>query len=158
MNWRLKKNFFLRIVKNFIVTNQIIDEFVEEYSIFWNDDIQIVYNSIIENINNNQTLNSIKVFRKKDDESFAYKLLNKTILSVTDVNKQIYSIAENWDKDRIALIDLILLQIAITEIKNFPEIPNKVTMDEYIDISKDYSTPKSNEFINGILDKFVKMN
>ena len=65
MNWRLKKNFFLRIVKNFIVTNQIIDEFVEEYSIFWNDDIQIVYNSIIENINNNQTLNSIKVFRKK---------------------------------------------------------------------------------------------
>ena len=153
-----EKNFFLRIVKNFIVTNQIIDEFVEEYSIFWNDDIQIVYNSIIENINNNQTLNSIKVFRKKDDESFAYKLLNKTILSVTDVNKQIYSIAENWDKDRIALIDLILLQIAITEIKNFPEIPNKVTMDEYIDISKDYSTPKSNEFINGILDKFVKMN
>ena len=153
-----EKKFFLRIVKNFIVTNQIIDEFVEEYSIFWNDDIQIVYNSIIENINNNQTLNSIKVFRKKDDESFAYKLLNKTILSVTDVNKQIYSIAENWDKDRIALIDLILLQIAITEIKNFPEIPNKVTMDEYIDISKDYSTPKSNEFINGILDKFVKMN
>lgn len=153
-----EKKFFLRMVKNFIITNPIIDEFIEEHSIFWNDDIIIVYNSIIENINNKQTINSTKVFRKKDDESFAYNLLNKTISSVTDVNKQIYSIAENWDKDRIALIDLILLQIAITEIKNFPEIPNKVTMDEYIDISKDYSTPKSNEFINGILDKFVKMN
>ena len=153
-----EKNFFLKIVKNHIVTNPIIDEFIEEHSIFWNDDILIVYNSIIENINNNQSINSIKVFRKKDDESFAYNLLNKTILSLDDVNKQIYSIAENWDKDRIALIDLILLQIAITEIQNFPEIPNKVTMDEYIEISKDYSTPKSKDFINGILDKFVKLN
>ena len=153
-----EKNFFLRIVKNYIIINPIIDEFIEEHSIFWNDDILIVYNSIIENINNNQSINSIKVFRKKDDQLFAYKLLNKTISSLNDVNKQIYSIAENWDKDRIALIDLILLQIAITEIQNFPEIPNKVTMDEYIEISKYYSTPKSKDFINGILDKFVKTN
>ena len=153
-----EKNFFLRIVKNYIITNPIIDEFIEEHSIFWNDDILIVYNSIIENINNKQSINSVNVFRKKDDQLFAYKLLNKTISSLNDVNKQIYSIAENWDKDRIALIDLILLQIAITEIQNFPEIPNKVTMDEYIEISKYYSTPKSKDFINGILDKFVKIN
>lgn len=153
-----EKNFFLRIVKNYIITSPIIDEFIEEHSIFWNDDILIVYNSIIENINNKQSINSVKVFRKKDDQLFAYKLLNKTISSLNDVNKQIYSIAENWDKDRIALIDLILLQIAITEIQNFPEIPNKVTMDEYIEISKYYSTPKSKDFINGILDKFVKTN
>ena len=153
-----EKNFFLRIVKNYIITNPIIDEFIEEHSIFWNDDILIVYNSIIENINNKQSINSVNVFRKKDDQLFAYKLLNKTISSLNDVNKQIYSIAENWDKDRIALIDLILLQIAITEIQNFPEIPNKVTMDEYIEISKYYSTPKSKDFINGILDKFVKTN
>ena len=153
-----EKKFFLRIVKNYIITNPIIDEFIEEHSIFWNDDILIVYNSIIENINNKQSINSVNVFRKKDDQLFAYKLLNKTISSLNDVNKQIYSIAENWDKDRIALIDLILLQIAITEIQNFPEIPNKVTMDEYIEISKYYSTPKSKDFINGILDKFVKMN
>jgi N utilization substance protein B len=153
-----EKNFFLRIVKNYIITNPIIDEFIEEHSIFWNDDILIVYNSIIENINNKQSINSVNVFRKKDDQLFAYKLLNKTISSLNEVNKQIYSIAENWDKDRIALIDLILLQIAITEIQNFPEIPNKVTMDEYIEISKYYSTPKSKDFINGILDKFVKTN
>ncbi|MED5306829.1 MAG: transcription antitermination factor NusB [Bacteroidota bacterium] len=153
-----EKNFFLRIVKNYIITNPIIDEFIEEHSIFWNDDILIVYNSIIENINNKQSINSVNVFRKKDDQLFAYKLLNKTISSLNDVNKQIHSIAENWDKDRIALIDLILLQIAITEIQNFPEIPNKVTMDEYIEISKYYSTPKSKDFINGILDKFVKTN
>tara|TARA_B100000575_G_scaffold170549_1_gene136447 strand:+ start:1442 stop:2305 length:864 start_codon:yes stop_codon:yes gene_type:complete len=153
-----EKNFFLRIVKNYIITNPMIDEFIEEHSIFWNDDTLIVYNSIIENINNKQSINSVKVFRKKDDQLFAYNLLNKTVSSLNDVNKQIYSIAENWDKDRIALIDLILLQIAITEIQNFPEIPNKVTMDEYIEISKYYSTPKSKDFINGILDKFVKIN
>ena len=127
-----EKNFFLKIVKNYIITNPIIDEFIEEHSIFWNDDILIVYNSIIENINNKQSINSVNVFRKKDDQLFAYKLLNKTILSLNDVNKQIYSIAENWDKDRIALIDLILLQIAITEIQNFPEIPNKVTIHELL--------------------------
>ena len=76
--------------------------------------------------------------------------------SCNNTNQVITKLAKNWDKDRIALSDLIIMKMAITEMKFFAKIPNKVTLDEYIDISKEYSSPKSKEFINGILDKYVK--
>ena len=153
---KIEANLILRILKNHIITNEKIHDFIEEHSIYWNDDLLIVYNTLIEKINNKQNLNIIKLFRHKEDEVYAYRLLEKTIENIDNTNQVITKLAKNWDKDRIALSDLIIMKMAITEMKYFANIPNKVTLDEDIDISKEYSSHKSKEFINGILDKYVK--
>ena len=153
---KIEANLILRILKNHIIVNEKIHDFIEEHSIYWNDDLLIVYNTLLEKINNKQNLNIIQLFRHKEDEVYAYRLLEKTIENIDNTNQVITQLAKNWDKDRIALSDLIIMKMAITEMKCFAKIPNKVTLDEYIDISKEYSSPKSKEFINGILDKYVK--
>ena len=97
------------------------------------------------------------MFRQIEDKNFAHDLLNKTINESKETSKTIYDLAKNWDKDRIALSDKIIMKMAITEMKYFQSIPFKVSLDEYIEISKEYSTPKSKEFINGILDRFIRL-
>jgi N utilization substance protein B len=87
---------------------------------------------------------------------FAKKLLAKTLLNNTALEDEIQGKTPNWDKDRIADIDAILLKMAICELLNFPSIPERVSINEYLEIAKEYSTPKSSIFINGILDKLVK--
>ncbi|MCL4114161.1 UNVERIFIED_CONTAM: hypothetical protein GTU68_042443 [Idotea baltica] len=87
---------------------------------------------------------------------FALKLLSKTLLTDAELEKEIEGKTPNWDKDRIAEIDSILLKMAICELLNFSSIPEKVTINEFLEIAKEYSTPKSSIFINGILDKLVK--
>jgi len=136
--------------------NESIHDFIEDYSIYWNDDIIIVYNIFLERINNEENLKYLNVFRSSDDAEFAKDLLEKTISEEKKISSIIYDLAKNWDKERIALIDLILMKMAITEMMYIQTIPNKVTIDEYIEISKEYSTPKSKEFINGVLDGFIK--
>jgi N utilization substance protein B len=97
----------------------------------------------------------LPMFKNEEDRQFAVRLLNKTIVEYEDnealINRQI----KNWDLERVALIDLYIMQIALSEIKNFPSIPINVTLNEYIDLAKYYSTPKSGTFINGILDSIV---
>ena len=83
-------------------------------------------------------------------------MFKKTLLNTTAINKEIELKTLNWDSERIANVDYVLLQMAISELKNFPSIPVKVTLNEYLEIAKEYSTPKSSIFINGILDKLVK--
>ena len=151
-----EKSLILKILKNHIIINEKIHDFIEEHSIYWNDDFLIVYNCLLEKINNDQNLNIIKLFRHKEDETYAYMLLEKTIQNENEINQIIVQLAKNWDQDRIAVSDLIIMRIAITELTHFTNIPYKVTLDEYIDISKEYSSPKSKEFINGILDKYIK--
>lgn len=153
---KIEKSLILKILKHHIIINEKIHDFIEDHSIYWNDDLLIIYNTLLEKINNNQNLNIIKLFRHKEDETYAYRLLEHTVQNVDKTNKMIFSLAKNWDKDRIALSDLIIMRMAITEMSYFTNIPHKVTLDEYIDISKEYSSPKSKEFINGILDKYIK--
>ena len=150
------KKIIFRILKTYFIGNEDIHDFIETYSIYWNDDILIAYNMLIEKINNNYQLNNVKLFRKKEDKLFGELLLTSTIKKEDEMSDIIYKLAENWDKERIALTDLILLRMALTELTYIKNIPNKVTLDEYIEISKQYSTPKSKEFINGILDVFIK--
>ena len=95
------------------------------------------------------------VFEDKEDKEFVDVLFKKTISGSEETEKQIIGKTENWDQDRIALIDMILMKMAITEIVNFSQIPTKVSMNEYIDISKSFSSPKSGQFINGIIDKVI---
>ena len=150
------KNFILHILKTHFISNEKIHEFIEDYSIYWNDDLLVTYNLLVEKIKNHDPLYDVTLFRQKEDEEFAENLLNKTIANEDKINKIISSLAKNWDSERIATADLILIKMAITEITYIKDIPNNVSLDEYIEISKEYSTPKSKEFINGILDVFIK--
>ena len=150
------KKIVIHILKNYIIINEKIHDIIEDYSIYWNDDLIIVYNILLEKLNNNQSINNTKLFRQSDDRIFANELLKKTIKNTEKTSKIIYDLAKNWDKERIAISDLIIMRMAITEMTYIQNIPHKVTIDEYIEISKQYSTPKSKEFINGILDVFIK--
>ena len=96
------------------------------------------------------------VYKNEEDEQFSIDLLQKVILNDDKLSAQIDDKTPNWDKDRIAEIDMILLKMGIAEFLYFPSIPIKVTINEYLEVSKEYSTPKSSLFINGILDKLVK--
>lgn len=150
------KNLILYILKKYFISNDQIHAFIEDYSIYWNDDLLVTYNLLVEQITKQNTLYNVKLFRQKDDEKFAKMLLNKTIGTENKINKTITSLSKNWDADRIAVSDLIIIKMAMTEMIYIRDIPHNVTLDEYIEISKEYSTPKSKEFINGILDVFIK--
>ena len=97
-----------------------------------------------------------KLYKDVEDKQFAIDLFKKTILNATTINEEIAQKTKNWDADRIANLDYVLLQMGVCELQHFPSIPVKVTINEYLEIAKEYSTPKSSIFINGILDKIVK--
>ena len=133
---------------------------LEEQSIFWNDEIDYVILMIVKTLNEfseEDTLNNklLPEFRDEEDEEFIRILLRKTILRKDETLEYIKKYTDNWDADRLAFIDLLLMQMAITEMVEFPFIPTKGTLNEYIDISKYYSTRNSNVFINGVLDKIT---
>ena len=151
-----EKKIIIYILKKYFISSKKIHDYIEEYSIYWNDDIVVVYHLLIEKINNNEQMNDVTIFRQKEDEVFAKLLLKETIKREKKISLIIYELVENWDKERIALSDLILMRMAIAEMIYIKKIPNKVTLDEYIEISKQYSTPRSKEFINGVLDGFIK--
>lgn len=152
------KNFLVNIFKENIVNNELLHDVLEDNSIFWNDDLDIVaiatiktLESMSENDSGFETL--IPLFKDEDDEKYAKILFRNAILKETECQKLISAQTKNWDVDRLAKTDVILMNMAIVEALDFPSIPVKVTMNEYIEISKFYSTPKSKGFINGILDK-----
>ena len=106
--------------------------------------------------NNLQKLFYFKLFANNSDKKYSEELANLSLKNFKANNKIIKKYIKNWDLDRLAKIDLVIINLAVTELINFKEIPVKVTLNEYIEISKDYSTKKSSFFINGILDKIVK--
>ena len=151
-----------KILKKDVLSNPKIIDFLEEKSIYWNDDITSAYNLFkskkydIINTRKRIKFKDVSIFKNKIDEQFAKKLFSKTIEVKEKVNKTIFNLVDNWDIERISNSDLCLLQLAITEITEFKEIPKKVTINEYINISKEYCSSKSYEFINGILDSYIK--
>lgn len=158
------QKIIIKILKKDILSNDKIIELLEEKSIYWNDDITSAYNLFIhkaskKNITDKDyKFTKTSIFKNKIDENFAKGLFYKTVELKEKINKTIFNLADNWDLERISNSDLALLQLAITEIIEFEDIPKKVTINEYIKISKEYCSPKSYEFINGILDSFIKKN
>lgn len=145
------------ILSNFVEDNPLVEAQLEELSIFWLDDIGYALSVAVQTIDNikpsDQDLNIPNAFKNEDDQQFATTLFDKTILHFDEYITLVDSITTNWDPERIALMDRVLMATAITEFVNCPTIPIKATLDEFIEISKYYSTPQSNVFINGILDK-----
>ena len=137
-----------------------MEEYLEDKSIYWNDDISIIETFTLKTIKRFDESTGSKqellpMFKDMDDKLFATKLFHQAILKGSDYRQRIEKHIKNWETDRIASIDLYIMQVALTEIMTFPTIPISVTLNEYIDIPKHYSTPKSGIFINGILDSIV---
>ncbi|MBT8305761.1 MAG: transcription antitermination factor NusB [Maribacter sp.] len=155
------KEFVSTIFKEIVAPNEKIYEYFEDDKLTWVDDIPIVNTFILKQLKkvkekHNDSYFLPRLLKDDGDMSFAQDLLTKTLLNNSVWEKEIEGKTPNWDKDRIADIDSILLKMAICELLNFPSIPEKVTINEFLEIAKEYSTPKSSIFINGILDKLVK--
>ena len=154
-------NFVVELFKQIIVPNEKLYDYFEDKNLTWIDDLPVVNTALVKlfskfNKTSPDTYFTPLLFRDRDDEKFGISLYNKTFKNKEKFKKEIISYTKNWDKDRISSIDFVLLQMAICEIQEFPTIPTKVTINEYIELAKEYSTPKSNVFINGILDKIVR--
>lgn len=155
------KEFVSILYKDLVAPNEKIYDYFEDDRLTWVDDFPIVNTFVLKLLkkvkeNHHPSYFLPRLLKDEEDMKFAKKLLNKTLLKEAEWTKEIEGKTPNWDKDRIADIDSILLKMAICELLNFPSIPEKVTINEALEIAKEYSTPKSSIFINGILDKLVK--
>ncbi len=151
--------FALSIFKEDIANSELLYNFFEEKSINWLDDLDLCCSMVLKSLKGikiEEEFIPMPLFKENDDEKeFVIELFRKTILNNEENEKLIAELADNWELDRIAKMDMFLLKMGLTELQIFPSIPTKVTLNEYIEISKFYSTPKSNLFINGILDKAI---
>ena len=161
-NFQHDVEILIYIFKNFIANNEVILDLFEERNIYWYDDVQMVSINVVQTISalrpNTDEDESVlmQLFKnQKEDVKFVKDLYAKTILQSEKSMELISKYTQNWDIDRIARLDTVLMKIAITEFTSFPSIPVKVTINEYLEISKNYSTEKSRVFINGILDKVL---
>ncbi|WP_405410038.1 transcription antitermination factor NusB [Maribacter sp. Asnod1-A12] len=155
------KELVMTLFKNIIAPNEKIYDYFEDDKLTWVDDIPIVNTFVLKHFKKAKLTHPESYFLPsllKDDEDMTYamQLLSRTLLKNDALEKEIEGKTPNWDKDRIAGIDSILLKMAICELLHFPSIPERVTINEYLEIAKEYSTPKSSIFINGILDKLTK--
>lgn len=153
------KAFALELFKVEIANSELLYNFFEEKSIHWMDDIDLACSMVLKtlkSVNEGEVIELLPLYKVDDDEQeFIRELLRKTISMDKENEALIDELTKNWELDRIAKMDVILMKMAITELQIFNNIPTKVTLNEYIEISKFYSTPKSNGFINGILDKAI---
>lgn len=155
------KEFWKTAFKTLICNNPDVDEYLEDKSIYWNDDIAIVETFVLKTLKKFDSESGpdtplLPMFKDAEDKQFAVQLLRQTLLKGADYRTRIEKHLKNWEAERVANIDLLIMQTAIAEILTFPTIPVSVTLNEFIDISKYYSTPKSATFINGILDSVIK--
>ena len=158
-SYKIDKAFVISFFKEIIAPNDKLAEYFEDTMISWVDDIPFVNTWLVKTLSKQKENNAFilgSLYKDKDDENFVSQIFTKTVLKHKEYEKDIEDKTPNWETDRIADIDMILIKMAITEFINFPSIPTRVTINEYIEISKDYSTEKSSYFINGVLDKISK--
>ena len=155
------RDFIIEIFKEHIADYELVNHLYEEKNLHWGDDTYLVNPMIIKTIesfdeNTTPEHELIPLYKdREDDEQFARDLYRQTIIHENENKKLIADKTKNWEVERIALMDVLLMKMALTELTYFTNIPVKVTLNEFIEISKTYSTPKSKIFINGILDKLI---
>ncbi|MDY6250977.1 MAG: transcription antitermination factor NusB [Bacteroidaceae bacterium] len=150
-----------KLYKAFVMNNEEYDALLEEHGIYWNDDKEIIDSFVIKTIKrfepeNGSSQELLPAFSNEEDQDFAHKLFKEVIARGEETRGLIRDNCKNWEFNRLAFMDIIITQIAITEIMIFPNIPISVSFNEYLDIAKVYSTPKSSSYINGLLDHIVK--
>lgn len=148
---------FLRFIlqENFETTD-LIKHLLEEKNLYWAEGIEIALQMVQKTIDSQPGFGLLPLYKDEDDDTrFMKDLFEKTIRDDSYFHQLISEKTRNWDADRIAMVDIILMKMALCEILHIPTVPVKVSINEYIDISKDYSTPNSKAFINGVIDKLV---
>jgi N utilization substance protein B len=158
-SFREDKEFVIAIFREIIAPNEKLYDYLEDKKITWVDDLPLVNTAIVKMLQKasegkDQALT--RLFKSSDDKDYAVELFRKTLLNDTSLAQEMEGKTPNWDKERIADLDTILIKMAICEFLKFPSIPVKVSINEYLEVAKEYSTPKSSIFINGVLDKLSK--
>jgi transcription antitermination protein NusB len=148
------------IYSHIIFSSEKLESIMEEQSIYWNDDLEFITGMIVKTFKKFKEEDGpekelMDLYKNMEDRDYVVKLFRQTILHREEYVEYIKQNTRNWDLDRIAFMDILIMQIAIAELIAFPSIPTKVTLNEYLEISKYYSTSKSNVFINGVLDKVL---
>jgi N utilization substance protein B len=175
IEWDIYKNYMVDKNRSFLDDRKFIEKLfskiilisedlyiaLEEQSIFWNDDVEFVIAMIIKTIKRfNELTDSdhalMPLYKDQEDYDFAKNLIRRSIINHNELRDLINEHTKNWDMERIAFMDVLIMQLAVAEFLYFPSIPTKVSMNEYIELSKYYSTEKSRHFINGVLDKTLK--
>ena len=154
------RELWRKLYRTFIAQNDEIDELLEEQSLYWNDDKSIVDTFVLKTIKRfepekgaDQDL--LPEYRDDADKEFARKLFRNAINNAEAYRSLMEQNTKNWDMERLAFMDILIMQVALAEILSFPSIPTSVSLNEYVEVAKMYSTPKSGSFINGMLDTIV---
>ena len=155
------KEVWRKLYKAFIFENDELDEIIEEHSLYWNDDKAIVDTFVVKTIKRfteNAVGNSMLLPEYKDDsdKEFACKLFRNAITNAEEYRKLMSENSKNWDMSRLAFMDVVIMQVALAELMTQNDIPLSVTLNEYVEIAKYYSTAKSGSFVNGLLDAITK--
>jgi len=159
--YQTDKKFIIRMITELFILSEDLNSNLEEQSIYWNDDMEYITAMVEKTLkkfksDSDENAALMPLYKNEEDAEYVKILFRKTILHDKKTSEFIDKNTTNWEVDRIALVDILVMQMAITEILEFPEIPVKVTLNEYIEIAKYYCTSKSSTFVNGILDNIVK--
>lgn len=154
------KDVWRKIFKKVILQSEDLDDSIQDQNIYWTDDIEMVVSFIIKTIKRFDVTKGdeqplLPMFKDEEDAEFASKLLRIVLTKGSAFREMIDVNTKNWELDRIAFMDIVIMEVALAELMNFPTIPVNVTLNEYIEIAKTYSTEKSGTFINGVLDNIV---
>lgn len=155
------RKFILSLFSEFLPVSDDLLNFLEEQSIYWNDDMEYVVVMLDKTLKRfkqgpGENIPLLPLFKNEEDEAFPSLLFRKVVMNSSEYSGIIDRNTTNWEVERIALMDILVMQLAIAEVMEFPEIPVKVTLNEYIEIAKFYCTSKSSTFVNGILDNIVR--
>lgn len=160
-NYEADRELWRKIYRTLIQDNEDLDALLEEKSLYWNDDKDIVDTFVVKTIKRFDEKNKGKQellpeYDSDEDRDFARKLFRATIMNADEYQRYMSEASRNWDFSRLAYMDIVIMQIALAEIITFPSIPISVSINEYVDIAKLYSTPKSGGYINGMLDAIAR--
>jgi N utilization substance protein B len=160
-DFRNDRRFCEDFYSNILINSDIMLTELEEQSIYWNDDLDFTVSMVIKTIRKFKSENDrneylMSLYKDDEDMEFTSKLFRKAIMNNSENRKIIENYTRNWDVDRVAVMDVLIMQLALTELMEFPSIPVKVTLNEYIELAKYYSTDRSSTFINGVLDRITK--
>ena len=155
------RELWRKLYKNIIMKDERIDDILEEQSLYWNDDREVVDTFVLKTIKRFDPVNGanqelVPEYKDIEDQEFAIRLFRRTIMNDEYYRTLISQSIKNWEFNRLAYMDVIIMQIAMAELLSFPQIPVSVTINEYVEIAKWYSTPKSGSYVNGIIDAVAK--
>ncbi|MDE7456259.1 MAG: transcription antitermination factor NusB [Prevotella sp.] len=155
------REFWRKLYRTLIQNNADLDALLEEQSLYWNDDKEIVDTFVLKTIKRFEEKNQARQellpeYDNEEDKEYARKLFRATIMNADEYQRYMSEASRNWDFSRLAYMDIVIMQIALAEMLTFPSIPISVTINEYVEISKLYSTPRSGSYINGMLDSIAR--